>query len=155
MSAEPLLRVRDLSVAYGEVQVLWDVSLEVSRGRDRGAGRRQWRGQEHAALDHQRPAAAAARARSSFDGQPIGGARTQRIVELGIAHVPEGPAAVSGDVGARSAAAGRASDATTAAQVRADLERVLELFPRLRERLNNWRAPLRRRAADGRDRPRR
>ena len=32
MTGDPLLRVERLNVAYGDVQVLWDVSLEVRRG---------------------------------------------------------------------------------------------------------------------------
>jgi branched-chain amino acid transport system ATP-binding protein len=86
---EPLLRVRDLNVAYGEVQVLWDVSLDVFPGEivalvgANGAGKSTLLSTISGLLQPQSGTI-------EFAGQPIGGATTQRIVDLGIAHVPEG-----------------------------------------------------------------
>jgi branched-chain amino acid transport system ATP-binding protein len=130
---EPLLRVEGLSVGYGEVQVLWDVSLEVRPGEivalvgANGAGKstllssisgllQPWSG------------------RVVFDGRSIEGAPTKRIVELGIAHVPEGrrlfPAMSVKDQ--LLLGAFRRNDRGTISE---DLEHVLGLFPRVKERL--------------------
>jgi len=132
---EPLLRVRNIDVAYGEVQVLWDVSLDVFAGEvvalvgANGAGKTTLLATISGLL--------APRSGSiAFGGQPIAGASTQRIVELGIAHVPEGrrlfPAMSVRDQ--LLLGAFRRNDRR---EVERDLERVLDIFPRIRERLTN------------------
>src|ERR671932_2398684 len=86
---EPLLRVRNIDVAYGEVQVLWDVSLDVFAGEvvalvgANGAGKTTLLSTISGLLSPRSGSIA-------FACQAIAGASTQRIVELGIAHVPEG-----------------------------------------------------------------
>src|SRR6185503_15238863 len=86
---EPLLAVRGLNVAYGEVQVLWNVSLDVFPGEivalvgANGAGKSTLLSTISGLVQ---PRAGAI----TFAGHEIAGASTQRIVELGIAHVPEG-----------------------------------------------------------------
>jgi branched-chain amino acid transport system ATP-binding protein len=132
---EPLLSVRDLSVGYGEVQVLWDVSLDVFAGEivalvgANGAGKSPLLSTISGLLQ---PIAGSI----DFGGHPIAGATTQRIVELGIAHVPEGrrlfPAMSVRDQLLLGGFRRRDRQA-----VAADLERVLDIFPRLRERLHN------------------
>jgi branched-chain amino acid transport system ATP-binding protein len=135
VSDEPLLRVSHLEAAYGEVQVLWDVSLEVYPGEivalvgANGAGKTTLLSTLSGLL---RPL----RGSIVFDGQPIASATTQRIVDLGIAHVPEGRrlfAAMSVRDQLRLGAF-RRSDRT---EVERDLDRVLDIFPRLRERLDS------------------
>src|ERR1700736_4279726 len=87
--ATPLLRVHDLSAGYGEVQVLWDVSLDVFAGEivalvgANGAGKSTLLSTISGLLQ---PRAGVI----DLGGQRSGAASTQRIVELGIAHVPEG-----------------------------------------------------------------
>ena len=129
-----LLRVRDLCVAYGEVQVLWDVSLDVRAGEivalvgANGAGKSTLLSTVSGLLP---PLSGTI----EFDGISIGGVGTQRIVDLGIAHVPEGRrlfAAMSVRDQLRLGAFRR----NDRKQVDADIERMLELFPRLRERLH-------------------
>jgi branched-chain amino acid transport system ATP-binding protein len=132
---EPLLRVRDIDVAYGEVQVLWGVSLDVFAGEvvalvgANGAGKTTLLSTISGLMSPRS-------GRIDFADQPIGGARTQRIVELGIAHVPEGrrlfPAMSVRDQ--LLLGAFRRDDRR---EVERDLQRVLELFPRVKERLNN------------------
>jgi branched-chain amino acid transport system ATP-binding protein len=132
---EPLLSVRHLNVAYGEVQVLWDVSLDVFEGEivalvgANGAGKSTLLSSVSGLL----------RSRSgsiTFGGQQIGEQSTQRIVDLGIAHVPEGrrlfPAMSVRDQ--LLLGAFRRRDRTA---IERDLERVLAMFPRLKERLHN------------------
>jgi branched-chain amino acid transport system ATP-binding protein len=130
----PLLRVRDLNVAYGEVQVLWDVSLDVYAGEvvalvgANGAGKSTLLSTISGLLQ---PLSGSI----ECGGVSIGGAPTQRIVDLGIAHVPEGRrlfAAMSVRDQLKLGAF-RRNDRT---QVDADLDHMLELFPRLKERLN-------------------
>ena len=132
---EPLLRVRNVDVAYGEVQVLWDVSLDVIPGEvvalvgANGAGKTTLLSTISGLLSPRSGTI-------QFAGQPIGGASTQRIVELGIAHVPEGrrlfPAMSVRDQ--LLLGAFRRDDRR---EVERDLERVLDIFPRVKERLTN------------------
>src|SRR5579859_1779353 len=87
--SEPLLSMRDVNVAYGEVQVLWDVSLDVFEGEivalvgANGAGKSTLLSSISGLLQ---PSGGSI----EFDGHVLQNASTQRIVELGIAHVPEG-----------------------------------------------------------------
>ena len=136
----PLLRVEGLNVAYGDVQVLWDVSLEIRAGEivalvgSNGAGKSTLLSTISGLLKPQS-------GRVTFEGQQIAGAGTQRIVDLGIAHVPEGrrlfPAMSVRDQ--LMLGAFRRNDR---AAVRADLEHVLDLFPRVKERLGATAATL-------------
>ncbi len=133
-SRQPLLRVRDLNVGYGEVQVLWDVSLEVRAGEivalvgANGAGKSTLLSTISGLLQ---PLSGSI----EFAGHAIAGVGTQRIVDLGIAHVPEGrrlfPAMTVRDQLLLGAFRRR-----DRAAVVDDLERVLGLFPRLRERVS-------------------
>jgi len=130
----PLLRVEHLDVAYGDVQVLWDVGLDVAEDEmvalvgANGAGKTTLLSAISGLL---RPRSGSI----TFDGGPIGGAPTKRIVELGIAHVPEGrrlfPAMSVRDQLVLGAFRRRDREG-----VKADLEHVLTLFPRLRDRLH-------------------
>jgi branched-chain amino acid transport system ATP-binding protein len=128
-----LLRVEKLNVAYGEVQVLWDVDLEIRGGEivaligSNGAGKTTLLSTLSGLL---RPRSG----HIAFDGEALEGATAQRIVDLGIAHVPEGrqlfPAMSVRDQLMLGAFRRRDRGA-----VKADLARVLELFPPVRERL--------------------
>ena len=132
---ETLLRVRNVDVAYGEVQVLWDVSLDVFKGEilalvgANGAGKSTLLSTISGLLQPRSGTI-------EFGGEHIGAASTQRIVELGIAHVPEGrrlfPAMSVRDQ--LLLGAFRRKDRQ---EVIRDLDRVLDIFPRLRERLHN------------------
>ena len=132
--SEPLLRVEGLSAGYGEVQVLWDVSLEVFAGEivalvgANGAGKTTLLSTISGLIQPRT-------GEIVFDRQPITRASTQRIVEFGIAHVPEGrrlfPAMSVRDQ--LLLGAFRRNDRR---EVEKDLEHALELFPRIRERLH-------------------
>jgi branched-chain amino acid transport system ATP-binding protein len=132
---EPLLSVRDVNVAYGEVQVLWDVSLDVLEGEivalvgANGAGKSTLLSTVSGLL---KPRSGSI----TFGGQPIELLTTQQIVDLGIAHVPEGrrlfPAMSVRDQLLLGAFRRRDRSA-----IERDLDRVLTMFPRLRERLHN------------------
>jgi branched-chain amino acid transport system ATP-binding protein len=132
---EPLLAVRDVNVAYGEVQVLWDVSLDVFEGEivalvgANGAGKSTLLSTVSGLL---KPRSGSI----TFGGLPIEVLTTQQIVDLGIAHVPEGrrlfPAMSVRDQLLLGAFRRRDRSA-----IERDLDRVLTMFPRLRERLHN------------------
>jgi len=130
----PLLRVEHLDVAYGDVQVLWDVSLDVAADEmvalvgANGAGKTTLLSAISGLL---RPRSGSI----TFDGGPIGGAPTKRIVELGIAHVPEGRRLFPA-MSVRDQLVLGAFRRRDRGGVKADLEHVLTLFPRLRDRLH-------------------
>ena len=130
---EPLLQIDRLNVAYGDVQVLWDVSLEIHPGEvvaligSNGAGKSTLLSTISGLL---RPLSG----RIRFDGAdvPVGGAR--QAVDLGIAHVPEGRQlfpALSVRDNLRLGAFRRRDRLG----IDADTERVLALFPQLRDRV--------------------
>jgi branched-chain amino acid transport system ATP-binding protein len=133
-SPSPLLQVEHLEVAYGDVQVLWDVDLEIQAGEivalvgSNGAGKSTLLSTISGLLA---PRAGEIR----FDGQSIGGADARRMVGLGITLVPEGrrlfPAMTVRDQ--LKLGAFMRDDR---AQIEADVQRVLDLFPRLKERLD-------------------
>ena len=151
-----MLEVANLSLAYGQHRALDDVSLNVGARRDRDDPRRQRRRQDHAAEGHRRRRAAAS-GQQVTPRRPryLGDCRPHEIVEGGLALVPEGRG-IFGDLTVqrkpRCSAPTRSAPATAK---RRNRDQVLELFPRLRERARPDRAHHeRRRAADGRDRPR-
>ena len=123
-----MLEVRNLSAGYGRVQVLWDVDLEV---RDRevvalvgpnGAGKTTLLRALSGMVDVREGSA-------EFRGRSLRGLSMEQIVDLGIAHVPEGRRLFPGlTVRANLKLGGWRTKNT-------DLERVVELFPRLGERM--------------------
>jgi branched-chain amino acid transport system ATP-binding protein len=133
-SSSPMLRVERLNVAYGDVQVLWDVDLEVQAGEivalvgSNGAGKTTLLSTISGLLS---PTSGSI----LFEGSPIAGLPTRRMVQLGITQVPEGrrlfPAMTVRDQ-LRLGAFLR----DDRAEVARDLEHVLELFPRLKDRLH-------------------
>ncbi len=88
-SARTMLVVDRLSVSYGEVAALCEVSLRIERGEvvtligANGAGKSTML---RAVSGLVKPSGG----HVFFEGNPIGGLPPDRIVSLGIAHVPEG-----------------------------------------------------------------
>jgi branched-chain amino acid transport system ATP-binding protein len=127
-----VLKVEHLSVSYGDVQALRDVSVEVEEGKivallgPNAAGK----------STTLRAISGVAKVRSgtiTLDGEPIHRAPSYRIVEHGIIHVPEGRGLFSTltvqenlELGAYTAKARKSTRET--------LEHVFRLFPRLQER---------------------
>ena len=150
-----MLRVEDLVVAYGAVEALHGVTLEVGEGEIvtliGGERRRQ---DDDAAHDLGAPDAAQ-RPRDASTARRSRGVPAHRIV--GARHLPRarGPAHLHGPHRAREPRDGGLRRARARRGRATRLERVLALFPRLRERDRPARRhALRRRAADARDRPR-
>lgn len=130
----PLLKLQDLNVAYGDVQVLWDVNLQIYAGEivalvgSNGAGKSTLLSTISGLL----------KPRSGeiyFQGQPLAQASTAQIVEAGIAHVPEGRR-LFGALSVRDNLLLGAYHRNDKAQIKSDLDYIFELFPRLKLRTN-------------------
>jgi branched-chain amino acid transport system ATP-binding protein len=87
--ANPLLEVKGIDVAYGDVQALWDVSIQVEEGAivalvgANGAGKTTLL-KTISGLVHAR------KGEILMSGKPVTNLRPQQIVDRGIVHVPEG-----------------------------------------------------------------
>jgi branched-chain amino acid transport system ATP-binding protein len=125
-----MLEVEGLNAGYGHVEVLWDVDLSVGEGEvvalvgSNGAGKSTLL---RALSGMIRPTGGDAR----LDGRSLVGLRPEQVVDLGIAHVPEGRRLFPGLTVRENLLVGAYSR-----RGRADIDRALELFPRLRERLD-------------------
>src|SRR6202047_4857651 len=126
-----MLEVRNLDAFYGENQALYGVAFDLGEGHIRtllganGAGK----------TTVLRALCGMVRTRGAirFDGKAIAGWATEDIVRLGIAHVPEGRGTflrVTVEENLQLGAITRHDRAGIAA----DIDRVYEHFPRLRER---------------------
>jgi branched-chain amino acid transport system ATP-binding protein len=127
-----MLKIKDINVFYGDIQALWQVSLEVKPGEilallgSNGAGK-------STAL---RAISGILQPRGGFiefEGRRIDRLSPHKIVELGIAHVPEGrrvfplmTVAENLDMGSYLGAARK--------NRKASIEYIYHLFPRLKER---------------------
>lgn len=127
-----MLTVQNLSVFYGDVQALWDVSFEVRAGElvtlvgSNGAGKTTTLRTISGVL-------APAQGRITFEGREIARLPPHAIVTRGICHIPEGRRLWPGmsvrehlELGAYSPAARPRMQET--------LDWVFTLFPRLAER---------------------
>ncbi len=124
-----MLEAKALSAGYGRVQVLWDVDLSVGDKEivalvgPNGAGK----------TTLLRALSGMAELRSGtvdFRGQTLKGRSIEQIVSLGISHVPEGRRLFPGLTVRDNLRLGGWRTRNT------DIDRVVELFPRLGERLN-------------------
>jgi branched-chain amino acid transport system ATP-binding protein len=126
-----LLEVKDLSVAYGEIEALRGVSLTIEEGAvvallgSNGAGK----------STTLRAISGLAPARSgtiSFDGKPIGGLDPRAIARAGIAHVPEGRRLFPGLTARENIMLGASNRDASAGVLRSESEAMFELFPDIR-----------------------
>lgn len=129
----PLLVVENLSVSYGSIEALRDISLSVESGEvvtligANGAGKTTTLCTISGLLQPNRGSI-------RFDGQAIQNWAPHRVVKSGLVQVPEGRkifANLTVDENLQLAAFLRKDRAA----IRSDRERALELFPRIRERL--------------------
>jgi branched-chain amino acid transport system ATP-binding protein len=128
-----VLELADVHVRYGNIRALQGLSLRVETGElvaligSNGAGKSTTLRTISGLL---RPT----HGTITFDGADITAAATDRIVGLGISHCPEGRRIFGSLTVSENLRLGAVSR-TAAAEVAADLDQVLELFPLLRERL--------------------
>ncbi|HXN90810.1 MAG TPA: ABC transporter ATP-binding protein [Candidatus Sulfotelmatobacter sp.] len=124
-----LLEVRNLDAGYGRVQILWDVNLAVEAEQivalvgANGAGKTTLL----RAISGMIPTRSGS---ITFGGREIAGAPIESIVDLGVAHVPEGRRLFSGLTVRENLLLGGWRNKN------ADISRVVELFPILGNRLN-------------------
>lgn len=127
-----MLNVRNIDVYYGDVQVVWDISFDVRQGEvvaligANGAGKSTTLKTISGLL---RPE----KGEILFEGRPLHTVKPHHLIELGIAHVPEGRRLFAEmsveenlDMGSLR---GDAKDKRAETK-----EMVFELFPRLKER---------------------
>jgi len=132
VSGVPLLAVENLTIRYGRVQALEQVSLEVHAGEvvtligANGAGKSTTlRSISRIIPIH--------RGRIAFDARDISGARPSDVVRMGIAQVPEGRRMLARQSVVDNLVLG-AYTRSDGAEIQADLERQFARFPRLAER---------------------
>jgi branched-chain amino acid transport system ATP-binding protein len=129
----PQLEVQNVDAGYGAVQVLWDVSLEVGAGEvvaligANGAGKSTLLRVISGLLRPERGLVA-------FQTRDVTGLAPERLVHLGIAHVPQGRRLFS-DLSVRENLLLGAWARRERAAIAADLEHMLDLFPSLADRL--------------------
>jgi branched-chain amino acid transport system ATP-binding protein len=126
-----VLSVRGACTGYGDIQVLWDVDLEVQPGEivalvgANGAGKttlmrsliglhRLWRGTV------------------AFDGQPLGTTSAAERVRRGLVLVPERRRLFGGLTVEQNLALGAYT--RDPKEIHGELDRIYELFPKLRDR---------------------
>jgi branched-chain amino acid transport system ATP-binding protein len=128
----PVLELREVDVLYGRVRALQGVSLHVDGGEvvaligSNGAGKTTTL---RAISGLVRPASGAV----ILDGEPIHTLGAEVIARRGVAHAPEGRRLFSRMTVRENLEMG-AFSRRDGAELRADYERVYDLFPRLRER---------------------
>ncbi|MGB0683216.1 MAG: ABC transporter ATP-binding protein [Magnetovibrionaceae bacterium] len=129
---DTLLKIEGLAAGYGDVQVLWGIDLDVREGEiscivgSNGAGK-------STLLRTLSGLVVPSAGSVVFGGQEIAGAEPDHILNQGIAHVPEGRRLFKGLTVRDNLMLG-AYLRTDKQAVADDLEKVLDTFPRLRER---------------------
>lgn len=131
--ASPLLELREIDVAYGGIRAVQGLSLEVHQGElvaligANGAGKSTTLRAVCGLVPH-------AAGDIIYDGASIAGAPSYRLVRQGLVMVPEGRG-IFGQLTIEENLAMGAYSRRDAEHIRRDTQYVLELFPRLSERL--------------------
>ena len=127
-----MLEIDDLQVFYGNIRALDGISLRVAQGElvaligSNGAGKSTTLKTISGLLRSRRGSV-------RYEGDEITRESTDRIVERGISHCPEGRRIFGRLTVRENLVLGGIQ--RTQAESRADMDRVTELFPRLRERM--------------------
>jgi len=130
-----MLHADRIQSGYGLSQVLFDVSLDIARGEVVALLGRNGMGKSTLVrtLFGQLPLSAGT---LSFEGQNIAGWESDRIARLGLAIVPEGRQCFP-NLTVREHLTAFAAQRNPEIREPWDVERVFEMFPRLRERARN------------------
>ncbi len=127
-----MLRIRKLNFAYGDLQVLWGVSLQVEQGEivtvlgSNGAGK-------STTLRNVSRLVRPMRGTITFEGRDLGRLESHEVVELGVVQVPEGRRIFPEMTVLENLRMGSFVKATRPDRAR-NLDRAFSLFPRLAER---------------------
>jgi branched-chain amino acid transport system ATP-binding protein len=133
-----MLSIQNLQAAYGKVQVLHGISLEVPKGKlvtligSNGAGKTTTMRAISGMIKPQGGTV-------MLDGRDITGMDSHRIARAGLAHSPEGRRVFSTMSVTDNLLLGafpRFTRARPRGDVQHDLEKAMDLFPRLKERRN-------------------
>lgn len=133
VDAAPLLDVREIDVFYGEVQALRGVSLHIRSGElltligANGAGKSTTLRTISGLLQPRR-------GEILLDGEPIGGKAAYEVVKQGVAHLPEGRDLFPGLSVLENLRLGYWVKRRDKGGFDEQVQLVMELFPRLRER---------------------
>jgi len=129
-----MLEIKDLHTYYGNIQALKGISLQVEQGEivsligSNGAGKTTTLRTIQGLL---RPRQGSV----LFEGKPLESLSTEEIVRLGVSQSPEGRLIFPRMTVQENLEMGAFSRRDTQG-IKSDIEKVLNLFPRLRERIN-------------------
>ncbi len=129
----PLLALRDITVKYGAITAIKDLSLDVRPGEivtligANGAGK-------STTLRAISGLVTASSGEIAYDGQPITKLAADKIVRLGVCQSPEGRR-IFANMSVRENLELGAFLRNDKTEIRSDFERVMTLFPRLKERI--------------------
>lgn len=133
-----MLKIENLQAGYGKVEVLHGVNIHVPKGKivtligSNGAGKTTTM---RAVSGMIKPTAG----KISLAGKEITGMDSHQIAKLGLAHSPEGRRVfptLSVIDNIRLGAFARYTGALPKGEIEADLQKAIEMFPRLKERTN-------------------
>jgi branched-chain amino acid transport system ATP-binding protein len=131
-----LLEINDLIVLYGEIEALRGVSLSVEEGQvvtllgANGAGKSTTL---RAISGLAKPAAG----EILFDGQSIAGLGPEKIVRLGISHVPEGRRIFPGLTVKENIMLGGSNRRAAKSELSREADAMFDLFPDIRQFANS------------------
>jgi ABC-type branched-subunit amino acid transport system ATPase component len=129
-----MLKIEQLNAGYGDIQVLWDINLEIQTGEvvaligSNGAGKSTLLWTLSGLL---KPMSGSIH----FEGEDLANASPDRTVSLGLTQVPQGRRLFAGLTVKENLLQG-AYNRSDKAGIAEDLDFVLALFPRMKERLN-------------------
>lgn len=129
-----LLEIRDLDVGYGDIQVLWNISIDIGEKQivalvgSNGAGKSTLLRTISGLLKPYKGSIV-------FDGKDITTAPSKDIVSMGIIHVPEGRRLFP-EMSVEENLMMGAFRRKKSKDIQIALDMVYELFPRLKERRN-------------------
>jgi branched-chain amino acid transport system ATP-binding protein len=127
-----VLRIENLDFSYGDLQVLWGVSLQVNQGEivtvlgANGAGK-------STTLRNVSRLVRPSRGSITFEGKDLGKLESHQVVEMGVVQVPEGRRIFPEMTVLENLRMGSFVKSTRPDRQR-NLERAFALFPRLAER---------------------
>ncbi len=130
-----LLKVTDLSVNYGAIRAIQNISFDVEEGEivtfvgSNGAGKTTTMRTLSGILPR-------AGGKMEFLGQDISNAPSHQIVRLGMSQSPEGRMVFPDMTVRENLLMGAFARKETKAQLGSELEHVFELFPRMKERMD-------------------
>ena len=128
---DAVLRIEKLNAGYGDTQVLWDVSLEVKPGEiiaiigSNGAGKSTLLGAISGLVKTWSGSV-------TYGGHDLTGKQPDRLVSAGVVQVPQGRRLFGSLTVEENLLMG--AFLRRDKEVRSDLERILTLLPRIRER---------------------